>query len=462
MDTRMSGFGSWFRGLSATWRGVLAALSAILVIAIAAYIWLAGGPGPTDFAPGSHVALAGYRGPDPTGVPASLKNTSLVARGAYLAQAADCAECHTAKGGKQFAGGLAINLPFGTIYSPNITPDKETGIGDYSDADFLAAVHRGIRKDGARLYPAMIYPSYTYMTDADALAIKAYLFSLAPVHAPAPQNTLAFPFNQRWLMAIWSAFFSADKRYEPNTQQTPEWNRGAYLAEALAHCGDCHTPRNLAFAIDNRRKFAGAETAGWRAYNITSDKAAGVGAWRDDDLFTYLSAGHVSGHGTATGPMGEAIDAGLTHLDPADIRALVAYLRSVPPKSSNLPATLAPPASPSHRVGPQLADLRGKHLFEGACASCHSWTGQSAIIPYATLTGSRAINDPSAINVAQVVLIGARRQTPSGPAVMPAFGPSFSDAEVAEVSNYVTARFGSAPSHITDADVRSLRRATAQ
>jgi mono/diheme cytochrome c family protein len=461
MDARMSAPGNWFGGLSPARRGILIGGAAVVVVGIAVYVWLVGGPGPTDFAAGPRVALADYHGPDPTGVPASLKDASLVKRGQYLAQAADCAECHTAKGGTEFAGGLAINLPFGTIYSPNITPDRETGIGEYSDADFLAAVHRGIRKDGVRLYPAMLYPTYAYMTDADVLAVKAYLFSLAPVHARAPENTLAFPFNQRWLMAIWSTFFNADKRYEPNAQQSAEWNRGAYLSEALAHCSDCHTPRNLAFAIDNRRKFAGAETAGWRAYNITSDKAAGVGAWSDDDLFAYLSAGHAGGHGTATGPMGEAIDAGLSHLDPADVRAIVAYLRTIPPKSSNLPATLAPPASPSHRIGPQLADLRGKHLFEGACVSCHSWTGQSAIIPFATFTGARAVNDPSATNVAQIVLIGARRETPNGPAVMPAFGPSFSDAEVAEVSNYVTARFGSAPSHITDADVQALRKATA-
>ena len=191
---------------------------------------------------------------------------------------------------------------------PTSRRDKETGIGNYSDQDFLNAVHRGIRRDGARLYPAMPYTSYTYITDDDALAIKAYLFSLPPVRAAAPANTLSFPFNQRWGMMFWSALFNPDTRFEPDTSQSPEWNSGAYLAEALAHCGECHTPRNLAFALNNRKKFAGAVTAGWHAFNITSDKATGIGGWSDDDL-VYLSLDRTrGGHGTASGPMGEAVD----------------------------------------------------------------------------------------------------------------------------------------------------------
>ncbi len=307
------------------------------------------------------MALADYHGTDPTGVPASLAKAGLVERGAYLAQAADCVACHTTGGGKPYAGGVGFKLPFGTLYSTNITPDKDTGIGNYSDQDFLNAVHRGIRRDGARLYPAMPYPSYTYMTDADALAIKAYLFSLPPVHAPAPQNTLAFPFNQRWAMMFWSALFNADTRFEPDPERSPEWNRGAYLAEALAHCGECHTPRNLAFALDNRKKFAGAVTAGWRAFNITSDKATGIGGWRDADLAAYLAIGHADGHGTASGPMGEAVDRSFSHFAAEDIRAVVAYLRTVPAIASpDLPATLAPPAPASHRQGGGTADAPGQ------------------------------------------------------------------------------------------------------
>jgi mono/diheme cytochrome c family protein len=444
-------------------RKTLVAGAAVVVVALAAGLWILRGPGPMAFAGGPKVALADYRGADPTGVPASLAKASLVERGEYLARAADCMACHTVPGGAAYAGGLAFKLPFGTLYSTNITPDKETGIGNYSDRDFLDAVHRGTRRDGARLYPAMPFTSYTYITDADALAIKAYLFSLAPVRAAAPPNTLMFPFNQRWAMSFWSALFNPDKRFEPDTAKTPEWNRGAYLAEALAHCGECHTPRNLAFALDNREKFAGAVTAGWRAYNITSDKGTGVGAWPDDALISYLSTGYAAGYGTASGPMGEAVDHGLSRMTPEDIRALVTYLRTVPAIASpDLPATLAPPAPASHKDGGGAADARGKMVFEGACVSCHGWTGQSPLTPFATLTGARAVNDPAAINVAQIVISGTKRHTPPGAVSMPAFGSAYSDSEIAAVANYVTARFGSKPSRITEQDVAALRKQTSQ
>jgi mono/diheme cytochrome c family protein len=436
---------------------------AIAVVVVAASIWIIRGPGPMAFVDGRKVALADYQAGDPTGVPASLAKASLIERGRYLAQAADCMACHTSQGGKDFAGGLAIRLPFGALYSTNITPDKETGIGNYSDQDFLNAVHRGIRRDGARLYPAMPFTSYTYMTDADALAIKAYLFSLPAVRAAASADTLMFPFNQRWATSVWSALFNANTRFEPDTSQSPEWNRGAYLAEALAHCGECHTPRNLAFALNNRRKFAGAVTAGWRAFNISSDKTTGIGAWRDDDVASYLSIGHADGHGTASGPMGEAVDHSFSQLAPEDIRAVVTYLRSVPAIASpDLPAPLAPPAPASHKQGGGTADPRGKMVFEGACVSCHGWTGESSISPFATLTGAWAVNDPSATNVAQIVISGTRRLTPEGAVAMPAFGNAYSDEEIADVANYITARFGSKGSQLTAKDVAELRTQTSE
>jgi mono/diheme cytochrome c family protein len=443
-------------------RRILLSVIAIFIVAGLIAVWIIRGPDPMAFAGGPRVALSEYRDANPTGVPKTLAQASVVERGKYLATAADCMVCHTTQGGKEYAGGLGFKLPFGTLYSTNITPDKETGIGNYSDKDFLNAVQRGIRHDGARLYPAMPYTSYTYISDDDALAIKAYLFSLPPVRAPAPANTLAFPFNQRWAMMFWSTLFNRDVRYEPDTSKTPEWNRGAYLAEALAHCGECHTPRNLAFALDNRKKFAGAITAGWRAFNISSDKATGVGGWRDDDLISYLSTGHAAGHGTASGPMGEAVDNSLSQLAPEDTRAIVAYLRSVPPTtSSDLPATLAPPAPASHKEGP-TADARGKMVFQGACVSCHGWTGESAISPTATLTGGWAVNDPAATNVAQIVISGTKRHTPAGALSMPAFGNAYSDDEIAAVANYVTARFGSKGSKLTAQDVAELRKQTAQ
>jgi mono/diheme cytochrome c family protein len=442
-------------------RGIILVIIVSLIIA-AVFAWKLYNPGPTAFAGGSTVSLADYHAADPTGVPADLARADVVKRGEYLARAADCMVCHSAPDGTEYAGGLAFPTPFGTLYSTNITPDKETGIGNYTDQDFLKAVQRGVRPDGTRLYPAMPFPSYTYMTDNDALAIKAYLFSLPAVHAAAMENTLPFPFNQRWLMAFWSAFFNENRRFQPNAAQSPEWNRGAYIAEALAHCGECHTPRNLAFALDNRNKFSGAVTAGWYAFNITSDKGSGIGAWTDDQAREYLSAGHASGRGTAAGPMGEAVDQSLSDLAASDIRALVTYLRSVPPIASpDLPAKLAPPAPDLPKAGNVTADALGKRVFEGACVHCHDWTGISQLSPFATIAGTRGVNERTATNVVQIVISGTTRRAPEGVISMPAFGNAYSDMEIAAVTNYVTVRFG-VQSDITAKDVAKLRSQTAR
>ena len=444
--------------------GVLRVLLVIIVLfaivgAVAA-IYLRG-PGPTDFAGGPKVALVDYKDANPTSVPASMKNADPVARGEYLAKAADCMVCHTARGGQQYAGGFAFTLAFGTIYSTNITPDKETGIGNYTDQDFLAAMHRGVRRDGARLYPAMPFASYTYMTDDDALAIKAYLFSLAPVNAPARANTLTFPFNHRAAIGMWSAVFNADKRFQPDTSKSAEWNRGAYLSEALAHCGECHTPRNVVFALNNRKKFGGETTAGWLAYNISADNGSGIGQWSDDDVAAYIGHGHANNHGSASGPMGEAVAESLSRLAPEDIKAIVAYVRSVPATHSDVPAQLAPPAPDSHKQG-FAGNERGKKIYEGACMSCHNWSGIADISPYATLTGSRAINDPGGTNVAQIVISGSASASVNGSPNMPAFGDAYSNQEIADVANYVTARFGTKGSALTESDVAQMRRQSAQ
>jgi mono/diheme cytochrome c family protein len=441
-------------------RIILSAIGAVLVVGLLVFGWVVLGPGPMDFAGGHRVALADYKGVSPTGVPADFASADPVARGQYLTIAADCRACHTAKGGIPFAGGLAFKLPFGTIWSPNITPDKETGIGGWSDAQFIAALREGKGPKG-HLYPAMPFASYSAMTDSDALAIKAYLATLAPVHQPTPALAFSFPFNQRWLMSIWGGLFNPGRRFEPNVDRTPAWNRGAYLAEGLAHCGECHTPRNLGQALDNRRKYAGAITAGWRAFNLTSDKDTGVGGWSDAELVQYLAQGHAPGRGTAAGPMGEAVDLSLAHLTPSDISALATYVRTIPAVSTpGQPRPVPGPAPAGHRfaVADKAAPL-GKKIFEGACIGCHAWSGNGALTGLATLNGSRAVNDPQATNVAQVVILGANRRTAQGQVVMPAFGNAYSDTEIAAVANYVTARFGSGPSSIGPAQVAALRKA---
>jgi mono/diheme cytochrome c family protein len=411
------------------------------------------------FAEGKRVALAEFSG-KPTGVPADFTEADPLARGRYLAVAADCEACHTKDGGPAFAGGRPFETEFGTIYSPNITPDAGTGIGSWSDAEFLRAMHEGIAKDGTRLYPAFPYASYTHLTDEDVLAMKAYLASLPPVKNTAPANTLRWPYNQRGLMAIWSKYYNPGKRFEPVAGQSAEWNRGAYLAEALGHCGECHTPRTLLQGLDNKHKFAGGMAEGWRAYNLSSDKASGIGTWSAEDLETYLTTGHSSDRGSAFGPMAQAVHLSFQKLTPSDVKAIVTYVRTVPPVSTpDLPAPKLEPASaaPSDHAVAE-SNERGHLMFASVCAGCHSWTGTGSYVPHTTLTGTRAVNDPTATNVALAVLRGASTLPPSGDiAVMPAFGAAWTNEEIADVSNYVIARFGAKPSSITAGEVGKLR-----
>lgn len=421
--------------------------------------WILILPGPMDFADGKRVALADYAG-KPTGVPADFQEQDPLAKGRYLAVAADCEACHTEEGGTPFAGGRPFETEFGTIYSPNITPDAETGIGTWSDADFLRAMHEGVAKDGKNLYPAFPYASYTYLTDEDVLAIKAYLASVPAVKNTAPANTLRWPYNQRWLMAIWSKMYNPDKRFEPVEGQTPEWNRGAYLAEALGHCGECHTPRSLLQALNNRKKFAGGVAEGWRAYNLSSDKDSGIGAWSAEDMEKYLKTGHSDDRGSAFGPMAQAVHLSFQKLTPSDVTAIVTYVRSVPPVSTpDLPAPKleAASANPAEHAAAE-SNSRGHLMFASMCAGCHAWTGTGSYVPHTTLTGTRAVNDPTATNVALAILRGASTLPPSGDiAVMPAFAASWNDEEIADVSNYVIARFGARPSSITAEQVAELR-----
>jgi mono/diheme cytochrome c family protein len=438
-------------------RWVIGVPVAIGLVAVAYMGWLVFQPGVTDFAGGHAVDLAAYAGPSPTGVPADLPPGDALSRGAYLTAAADCAACHTAKGGIPFAGGRPFKLPFGTIYTPNITPDPVTGIGRWTDADFLRAVHKGIGKGGERLYPAFPYASYTMLTDQDVLAIKTYLFSLKPVRQATLPNSFVFPFNQRWLMAIWGTLFNKDSRFKPIAERSPAWNRGAYLVEAAGHCAECHSPRNLMQAPDTRRKMAGGQAEGWNAYNITNDRLSGIGAWSDAEIAAYLAKGHAIGRGTASGPMREAVELSLAKLTPGDIAAIVTYVRTVPPIRSSASPEPAGPAPRLASAGP-ADNPTGKRIFEGACASCHAWTGAGALVAQAQLTGGRAVNDPSAVNVAQMVLNGSGPSTGGHP-LMPSFAAAYTDTEIAAVANYVTARFGAKPSDVSAKQVAAMREA---
>jgi mono/diheme cytochrome c family protein len=388
--------------------------------------------------------------------------SALVAKGEYLTKAADCVACHTAPGGALFAGGRAFKLPFGTIYSTNITPDRETGIGQWSDAEFVRALHRGIGRNGEDLYPAFPYTAYALLSTDDVLAIRAYLSTVRPVSLRNTDNTLAFPFNQRYSLRAWKLLFVPTKPWEGSTAHDTAWNRGAYLAEALAHCGECHTPRNLMFATKSGRKYAGAVVDGWKAYNITSDSETGIGAWSDAEIQQYLSSGHAPAHGSAGGGMGEAIDLSLRHLSSEDIAALTRYLRTIPAQRSELAAQIDPhPATlngaRAWSPGPDRNESIGFQIFASACASCHGWDGAGQQTEHAELLGSPTVNDPSGVNLVRAVLEGVKIGSPRRNNLMPSFAAAYSDAEIAAVSNYVIGHFGGKQGRVTSADVRAAR-----
>lgn len=389
----------------------------------------------------------------------------LVKRGEYLARAGDCVACHTADKNRPFAGGLPIGTLIGTIYTPNITPDADTGIGRWTDAEFMRAMHEGIGKSGERLYPAFPYTEYTRVAEPDVLAIRAYLNTLTPIHYTPPRNDLSFPFNQRWLMFFWNLFNFREGRFVPDPKQSPQWNRGAYLVEGLAHCEECHTPRNFMQGLKTSERFSGEVQAGWHAYNITPDKVSGIGDWRDDELTRYLATGVAPGRADAAGPMADVVADSTQHLSGEDLRAIGVYLRSVPPVGGG--ATRArdqwgKPADDVTRLrGTVVAGVDGAQLFIANCATCHRWTGQGvggdAPLAYPSLIHNSVVGATDADNLAMVILHGVDRKTKDADVMMPGFGAQLTDDQIAAIANYVTQHFGDPHATLTAADIAKLR-----
>jgi mono/diheme cytochrome c family protein len=405
-----------------------------------------------------------------SGVAARMADPAFIERGRYLAAAGDCVACHTVEGGRPFAGGLGLPTPFGTIYAPNITPDQQTGIGGWSDRQFVRALHKGLGRRGQLLYPAFPYTSYTRLSIEDALAIKAYLFSLDPVSQRTPPNSLRFPFDQRYLLAFWNLLFFEEGRFQPAPDRDPGWNRGAYLVEALGHCGDCHTPRNL-LQGPSEDKFAGARIEGWWAYNITPARNAGIGGWSDAELEQYLATGVGPGHGRASGPMAEVVQNSPSLLTPGDRKAIVTYLRSVPPieRGASQPRdTWGGPAADvvalRGRVTGGEVEADGARLFIRNCASCHGWSGggvaESPSGGYPPLFHNGNVGGNSTENVLNVILQGVSRRFPEGEVFMPGFAAVLEDREIASLANYVLRQFGDpANATVKPEDVAALRHA---
>jgi mono/diheme cytochrome c family protein len=393
---------------------------------------------------------------------------ALVERGRYVATLGDCAACHTSHGGKPFAGGESLQTPFGAILATNVTPSKTNGIGSYTLAQFTDAVRRGVRADGAHLYPAMPYTAYTLMSDDDIKALYAYFMNaVEPVDTPSPRTLLPFPFNIRALMGAWNLLFLDDRRFTPDPQHDQAWNRGAYLVRGLTHCGVCHTARNVLMGEQTSKALGGADLGTWRAPNITSDLNSGIGGWSTQDLISYLHTGRAGDKAQAAGPMAEAVDYSLSHVNDGDLAAIASYLKTVsavheqgdprPPFAWGQATSYvgqvrgtAPPADPDATSGPLLYDAH--------CATCHNDRGQGTRDGSSPpLFHNTALGRPHADNMVMTVLSGVTRGTGSDNVVMPGFAGDLSDRQVATLANWLTETFGNPDAKVTADQVSRLR-----
>jgi len=372
-------------------------------------------------------------------------DAALVKRGRDLAAIGNCNDCHTVRGGKAFAGGFPVPTPFGTIYSSNITPDAETGIGRWSEAAFRRAMRSGVDRDGQHLYPTFPYDHFTNVTDADDQALYAYLMTRQPVHAPAHENQLSFPLDQRLVIAGWKLLFLRHGSYRPDNTQSAEWNRGAYLVEGLAHCGACHTPRNALGAERASAQFAGGDVENWHAYAINAQSPAPV-PWDADALFAYLRDGWHPDHGVARGPMAQVVS-NLSEVPQSDIRAIATYMAAVfgaptADRKRRGEAVLAQAKSPAAQAS--QVDAAGASIYAATCATCHE-AGRP--LPYGgvNLALSTAISSPDPRNAANIVLSGVRPVEGERSPIMPGFASSMNDGQISALLNYLRARFSNQP-----------------
>ena len=373
-----------------------------------------------------------------------------IERGRYLTIAADCMPCHTVPdAGKPFAGGRPLETPFGNIVSPNLTPDRETGIGAWSDDDFDNAVRRGIRPNGQRLYPAMPFTSFTKMSRSDVLAIRAYLRTLAPVSNAVVTNQLPFPYNIRASMRVWNSLYFTAGEFKPDPKQSAEWNRGAYLVQGPGHCAACHTPKTLLGGDKTSEYLRGSYLQGWFAPDITNDARTGLGNWSADDVVTYLKSGH-NRTTAATGPMAEVVTYSTSQMIDSDLAAIATYLKSVPGRQNN--------PTPVRAEDPFM--VAGQAIYRDQCSACHSLDGRGVAQLFPSLAESSVVRSSDPTTVIRVVLRGARSVAtaaePTSPG-MPSFDWQLGDAQVAAVATYIRNAWGAAAAPVSAQDVGTAR-----
>jgi len=372
-----------------------------------------------------------------------------IARGKALTIAGDCASCHTADPSKPFAGGKRIDTPFGPIYSPNLTPDRETGLGAWSEEDFRRALRYGVAPDGSRYYPAFPYPNFTKLTRDDLAAIRAYLSTLAPVRNRPPSPQLRWPLNYRVVMRLWDFLFFRPGIFEPDQSKSAEWNRGAYLVAGAAHCGACHTPKNF-FGADKRgQAFGGGSVDGWFAPRLDAAERGGLKSWSVEDIVEYLASGR-NGRSNADGPMAEVVVHSTSQMSDADLRAIAVNLKDLPHGAPEPEVTPPPPAEMS----------AGKATYDHACIACHEADGSGAPRIYPPLPGNANLQSTDPASTLRIILDGAQTvTTPRAPNAgsMPAYAKELSDQQIADVANYIRNSWGNAAAQVTPAQVAKAR-----
>ncbi len=426
--------------------------------------WLAAQPVPANSKPAARLAqpapLRCGTAPSATATAAAaaprseqVARAELVTRGAYLARAGNCATCHTARGGAAWAGGRAIETPFGTVYAGNITPDRATGIGGWSASEFWRALHEGKSRDGRLLYPAFPYTSYTQVSRADADALYAYLMSLPPVAQANTPHALRWPYNTQAALWAWRALYFSPGGYAPDAKQSAEWNRGAYLVRGLGHCAACHTARNALGASSNTLDLAGGliPAQNWYAPSLTSTSEAGVTDWPQADIARLLKTGSAP-RASVLGPMAEVVQHSTQHLSDADLNAMAHYLKTLPAAPAR---QLAEPPAPSASIA-----SRGAKLYEQHCAQCHGEQGEGVANAYPRLAGNRAVTLHSSANLVQVVLNGGfAPATPGNPRPygMPPYVLVLNDADTAAVLSHIRNAWGNRAAPVSELDVSRQR-----
>ncbi|QOZ55406.1 cytochrome c [Bradyrhizobium sp. CCBAU 53338] len=384
---------------------------------------------------------------------------SVAARGEYLARAGDCIACHTAPEGRIFGGGRAMPTPFGTLFSSNITPDRDTGIGKWTAEDFYKAMHYGRFPDGGLMYPAMPFASYTKITREDSDAIFAYLKSIPAVNQKNREHDLRFPYNNRQLILGWRTLYFNEGEYIADPNKSAEWNRGAYLVEGLGHCGMCHSPINALGGTSQSEAFKGGliPMQNWYAPSLTSNREAGLGDWSIKDITDLLKTG-VSARGVVYGPMAEVVYNSLQYLTDEDTKAMAVYLKSIAEPTP----TRASAASTLPSTESSLLMSLGKTVYDGKCATCHGAQGEGKPPHWPPLAGNQSIEMESAVNPIRMVLNGGYPPGTEGnprPYGMPPFAGQLSDNEVASVVTYIRTSWGNRGTPVSAREANELRSA---